>query len=237
MSIVVEICVQGILAVEAAHQGGADRIELCENLAVGGVTPSAGLIAVACAKFDTPIHVLIRARGGDFLYSEQEMEVMARDVELARSLGASGVVFGALTPEGSIHRAFVERIIDAARPLPLTFHRAFDEVASPLESLQVLMDLGVSRILTAGGVGQAIMYQDQLAKLQHTAEGRVAIAAGGGVTEVDIPLLVNRGIRHLHIGSNAWSDGSTNAGRVRHLVATARSALSEVGSNSPDRPV
>src|SRR3954447_3679785 len=135
MPVVVEICVQGIESALAAQAGGADRIELCEDLAIGGVTPSAGTIAVACRRLAIPVHVLIRPRGGDFTYTEAEYEVMRHDVEVAKSLGAAGVVIGLLDPARAIDRERTARLIEAARPLCITLHKAFDHAADSIEAL------------------------------------------------------------------------------------------------------
>ena len=147
----VEICVGDVASAIAAEAGGADRIELCDNLAVGGTTPSAGTIAESCRRLSIPVHVLIRPRGGDFIYSEPEIAVMRHDIETAKALGAAGVVLGVLTADGAIDRDQTAALIALARPLSVTFHKAFDQTAEPLEALETLIDLGVERVLTSGG--------------------------------------------------------------------------------------
>ena len=136
----VEICVGDVASAEAAQAGGAFRVELCEHLAVGGTTPSAGAIALACRRLFIPVHVLIRPRAGDFVYSELELAVMRHDIEVAKSLGAAGIVMGVLTAGGTIDREQTASLAAHARPLSLTFHKAFDQVRDHLEALYTLID-------------------------------------------------------------------------------------------------
>src|SRR5271168_42497 len=147
----VEICVGDVGSALAAQAGGADRVELCDNLAVGGTTPSAGTIAESCRRLSIPVQVLIRPRAGDFVYTESEIAVMRHDIEIAKTLGAAGVVLGALKPECTIDQATTEGLIALARPLRITFHKAFDQTPAPLEALDTLIELGVERVLTSGG--------------------------------------------------------------------------------------
>ncbi len=149
--ITIEICVGDVESAIAAEVGGADRVELCDNLAVGGTTPSAGTIAEACRWLSIPVHVLIRPRAGDFVYSERELAVMRHDIEAAKALGADGVVLGVLTREGGIARDPVAALIALARPLSVTFHKAIDQASDPLELLDTLMTIGADRVLSSGG--------------------------------------------------------------------------------------
>ncbi|GAC1471548.1 MAG: copper homeostasis protein CutC [Isosphaeraceae bacterium] len=222
MARVVEICAQGIESALAAQQGGADRIELCEDIAVGGVTPSAGIIAVACRGLSIPVHVLIRPRGGDFLYSDAEFEVMLYDIQMARSLGASGVVFGILNGEGAVDIPRIARLIEAARPLCVTFHKAFDQVRDVSSALEELIALGVERVLTSGTAGSAVEGMALLAALARQGAGRILVMPGGRITERDIPILTGAGLNEIHIGSAACAGGPTAAARVRQLVELAR---------------
>ncbi|SIN95324.1 copper homeostasis protein [Singulisphaera sp. GP187] len=222
MNIVVEICVQGIESALAAQAGGADRIELCEDLAVGGVTPSAGTIAVACRRLAIPVHVLIRPRGGNFVYSEAEFEVMERDIAMVKSLGVAGVVIGLLRPDRSLDQDRLARLVVASRPLNVTFHRAFDEVTNPFDVVDELIGLGVERILTSGGAVRAADGLVRLAESTQRARGRIAIAAGGRITEADLPAILGAGLKEFHIGSAACSGGMVLADKVRRLVEVAR---------------
>jgi copper homeostasis protein len=218
----VEICVEGIASALAAGAGGADRIELCENLAVGGVTPSAGAIAVACERVRIPVHVLVRPRGGDFVYDEPEEAVVARDIAMAKGLGASGVVVGALTPERRIDRARTARWIEAARPLTVTFHKAFDETADPFRALDELAELGVDRILTSGQASTAREGLARLAELARRGAGRLVVLAGGAIGELDVAPVVAAGLTEIHLASAVRRDGRVDPGLVRRIVDRAR---------------
>jgi copper homeostasis protein len=222
MSGVVEICVQGISSALAAQAGGADRIELCEDLAVGGVTPSCGQIAVACRRLTIPVHVLVRPRGGDFVYSEADFEVMQRDVEVVKSLAAAGIVLGVLHADGRVDRERCARLIGLARPLSVTFHKAIDEVTDPLGSLDDLIGLGVDRVLTSGGAPRAVEGLRRLAQWNGIAKGRIVIMAGGRITADDIRALAAAGLREFHFGSAACAMGRTDAQQVRRIVDAAQ---------------
>lgn len=225
MGLLVEICVQGIRSALAAAGGGADRIELCEDLSVGGVTPSAGVIALACERLTIPAHVLIRPRGGDFVFDRDEVEAMERDVETARSLGAAGVVVGALRGDGTIDVEVLRRLIERARPLSVTFHRAFDVMVDPVAAVETLMELGADRVLTSGQAATAREGLALLAALQRHAGDRLTILAGGRVGVEDVGPLHAAGLREIHVGSAAGAAGRTEAGAVRRVVAAARAAV------------
>ncbi len=226
---IVEICAEGIASALAAVEGGADRVELCENLADGGVTPSVGAITTLCrASGGTPIHVLIRPRGGDFAYRDFEVEAMRIDLEAARSAGASGVVLGVLTTEGRVDVPATRGLIEAARPMSITFHKAFDATPDPFEALEDLIALGVDRVLTSGQAATARAGLPILAELVRRSAGRVAIMAGGSIREAEIEGLVGAGLAEIHAGSAAALDGTTDAGLVRRLVAVARSGSAEI---------
>ena len=177
-----EICAEALQACRAATQGGADRIELCSALGEGGVTPSRGLLRSALQRSGLPLHVLIRPRAGNFIFSNEEFSVMCQDLEDALSLGAAGVVIGALTPQREVDRAQTKMLVRLAHGRPVTFHRALDQSSDVLEQLEVIIDLGCSRVLTSGGhptVSQGLV---MLERLIERASGRVRVAAGGGVT-------------------------------------------------------
>ncbi|QEH34866.1 Copper homeostasis protein CutC [Aquisphaera giovannonii] len=198
----VEICAGSLEAALDAGRGGADRVELCQDLAVGGVTPSAGDIAVACGTLDVPVHVLVRPRAGDFLPSEAEFQAMRHDVAASAALGASGVVLGILLPDGTIDRERTARLVDLARPLSVTFHKAFDEVPDHLEALETLIALGVDRVLTSGGRPSALEGAGMLRRLVEAARGRIAILAGGRIAATQLEtILEGTGVREAHLGS------------------------------------
>ena len=177
-----ELCAETLQACEAAAAGGADRIELCAALGEGGVTPSRGLIRAVVAAIALPVHVLVRPRAGGFVYSDAEFAVMCADVEDALSLGAAGVVVGMLTASLAVDVARTREVVRLAHGEPVTFHRAFDMTADLGESLRLLMDAGVARVLTSGGEPNVDAGFASLERLAVFADGRVRIAAGGGVT-------------------------------------------------------
>lgn len=198
----VEICAGDLASALAAAAGGAHRIELCDNLAVGGTTPSAGTIAESCRRLKIPIHVLIRPRAGDFLYSEPEIAVMRHDIEVARAVGAAGVVLGVLTRDGTIDRNRTQDLIALARPLCITFHKAFDQTPSPLEALDTLIEMGVERVLSSGGRPTALEGVEMLAQLVDRARGRITIMAGGRLDIANLETVIRRGrITEVHLGS------------------------------------
>ncbi|MCC7306747.1 MAG: copper homeostasis protein CutC, partial [Acidobacteria bacterium] len=145
-----EVCVDSVESAFAAEKGGADRVELCDNLVEGGTTPSAGSIEAARERLSIKLHVIVRPRGGDFLYSDIELDVMKRDILTAKDLGADGVVIGVLNADGTIDREHTRELVEIARPMSVTFHRAFDMTREPFEAMETLIDLGIDRILTSG---------------------------------------------------------------------------------------
>jgi copper homeostasis protein len=219
MRVVVEVCVSGIESARAAQAGGADRVELCDHFEAGGVTPSAGAIAVACRRLTIPVHVLIRPRAGDFRYTEAEFVVMSRDVAYAKAAGAAGVVLGLLVEDGSIDRPRTAELIALARPMSVTFHKAFDEVGDPVAALEELVSLDVDRILTSGRARTAREGLETLGNLAQRAASRLVVMAGGGISESDVPSLVGAGLRELHVGSSVMSESETG-GRHGRVAAT-----------------
>ncbi|HEY48295.1 MAG: hypothetical protein AMJ88_15210 [Anaerolineae bacterium SM23_ 63] len=203
----VEISLSGVESAIAAQQGGANRIELCENLLEGGTTPSLGMIAIVRKYLDIDINVIIRPRGGDCCYSEAELEVMKRDIETAGEAGADGVVIGLLNPEGTVDEERTRSLIDLARPMSTTFHRAFDITRDPIEALDTLMDLGIDRVLTSGQATSALEGINLLAELSKHARGRIMIMAGAGITAHNAKQIVERsGVAEIHVGSAAAED-------------------------------
>jgi copper homeostasis protein len=200
--VTIEICTGDLESALAAERGGADRVELCDNLAVGGTTPSAGTIREACRRLPIPVHVLVRPRAGDFLPTDTELAAMDHDIQLARNLGASGIVLGLLRPDGTIDRERTARLVALARPLCVTFHKAFDQVRDLGEAVDILIALGVDRVLTSGGSPTAIEGIDRLRSLVDRAGGRIAILAGGGIAKETVEtLLAQTGVREIHLGS------------------------------------
>jgi copper homeostasis protein len=198
-TIQIEVCVDSVESAIAAEEGGADRVELCDNLLEGGTTPSAGMIALARKHLVLGLQVIIRPRGGDFCYSDIEFAVMRRDIETAKGLGVDGVVIGILKPDGCIDVERTRKLINLARPMNVTFHRAFDMTRDPHQALKDLIDLGVDRILTSGQAFSVLEGLDMIAELVRIANDRVIIMPGGG-TERDIRKVVEFcGVKELHV--------------------------------------
>ncbi len=198
--ILVEACVDSVASSVAAERGGAQRLELCDALFDGGTTPSAGMIAACKETVSIPVFVMIRPRGGGFVYSDAERDVMRRDVVVARELGADGMVIGGLRPDGSVDLALVRSLVQAAQQLPVTFHRAFDLTRDYEASLESLAGAGVQRLLTAGGPTTAADGATALAKLMRQAGSRLVVMAGGGVREENVRNLVSvSGVREVHV--------------------------------------
>lgn len=177
-----EICVDSVAGVRAAKDAGAHRAELCANLLEGGTTPSLGLIRAARLVAGIGIHVIIRPRGGDFLFDDDEYAIMQTDIAAARQEGADGVVIGLLTAEGDVDAERTRALIALARPLSVTFHRAFDMARDPFAALETLISLGVDRILTSGQEATVLEGLPLIAELIRRAGERIIIMPGGGIT-------------------------------------------------------
>lgn len=187
----------------AAERAGAGRVELCGDLVEGGTTPSAGAIAVARERLAIPIFVMVRPRGGDFLYSPAERETMMRDIAIARGLGAHGIVLGALAADGTVDIDATRAFVEAVRPLPVTFHRAFDLTRDLAGSLDALVDCGVARVLTSGGARRAADGIEMLGELADRAGDRLVVMAGGGIdARAAAEILARTAVRELHVGGS-----------------------------------
>jgi copper homeostasis protein len=181
-----EVCVDSIESAMAAERGGADRVELCSDLIEGGLTPSYGVLKVARERLRIGVMMMIRPRGGDFCYSEAEFAAMLHDVRLAKETGANGVVFGVLTPDGDVDVERTRRLAEEARPLPVTFHRAFDMTRDPFAALETLVGLGIDRVLTSGQEPSVLEGLDLIAQLVERARGRIIVMPGGGITDRNV---------------------------------------------------
>jgi len=184
-----EVCAETLQACEAANAGGADRIELCAALSEGGVTAGVGFLREAIALSTIPVHALVRPRSGRLVYPAAEFRMVCADAEAALSLGAVGIVIGSLAPDGAVDIAQTAELIRIADGKPVTFHRAFDLTRDLGESLRVVMDLGCSRVLTSGGQPTVMEGLEMLLELTTVADGKIRIAAGGGVTLQNAALL------------------------------------------------
>lgn len=198
-----EICTNSVESCVAAQTGGANRVELCAGIPEGGTTPSYGEIAVAREMLtNTRLHVIIRPRGGDFLYSPLEVNAMLKDIEVARQLKADGVVFGCLTADGEIDIPVMQLLMNASEGLSVTFHRAFDVCCDPKKALEQIVSLGCDRILTSGQQPTAELGIPLLKELQKQAAGRIILLAGCGVNEKNIALIEKEtGIQEFHFSA------------------------------------
>lgn len=183
----------------AAQQGGAHRLELCSDLVEGGITPSLGSIQAAHAAVSIPLFVLIRPRGGDFCYTSTEFDVMRRDILAVRSTGADGVVLGILLPDGSVDASRTAELITLARPMQVTFNRAFDLCKNPMDALETLVTLGVERVLTSGQQPTVVDGMSLVKRLVESANDRITILAGGGIRADNIARIArSTGVHEFH---------------------------------------
>jgi len=195
----VEVCVESVESAIASQQGGAHRVELCANLLEGGTTPSAGAIAAARKALGIALHVIVRPRGSDFCYSDVEFDVMRRDVAAAKELGADGVVIGLLREDGRVDAERTRELAALARPISVSFHRAFDMCRDPHEALETLIQLGIDRVLTTGQEDSIWDGMELVAELVRRAGDRIIVMPGGG-RDGNVKAIVERtGAREVHV--------------------------------------
>lgn len=215
MTILIEAAVDTLDAALAAAEGGANRLELCTDLAHGGTTPEVQLIRDCRSKITIPLFVLVRPRAGDFVYTDAEHEGMIGQIRRAKNAGAHGIVTGELTGARQIAEARTTALMGIARPLPVTFHRAFDECLDLGAALEALIRLGVNRVLTSGGARTAADGAERIGRLVHQARGRIEILAGGGIDAGNIARIVQEsGVREVHFSVN-------DAEKVRAVVRSS----------------
>lgn len=204
MRLQLEIAANSLASALAAQDGGADRVELCENLGEGGCTPSYGTLALAREHLHIPLYVLIRPRAGDFLYDTLEAELMLRDIGLCRQLGCDGVVIGALDADSEVDLPLCRELISAAAGMGVTFHRAFDVARDPVKSLDAILTLGCERVLTSGGADSAAQGTETIRRMVLQSAGRLAVMAGAGVCAGNVAALVNAtGVREVHASAKS----------------------------------
>lgn len=246
-----EVAANSVASALAAQEGGAGRVELCAALELGGVTPSYAEIATARDQLAIPLYVLIRPRGGDFLYNDFECEVMQRDIEMCVALGCDGVVLGVLDAQGQVDAARCRALVSAAGPLGITFHRAFDMVREPARALEALIDLGCERVLTSGAQASAIEGAAQIRALLAQAAGRLVVMPGAGVHARNIGELAQATgakefhasakqqlpsrMRHRQPGLDAMAVGEwrSDATEIRAMVAALRDLPTQPGNRPP----
>ncbi len=217
-----EVCVDAVEGAVAAQAAGAQRIELCDNLVEGGTTPSLGMLQVCRQSVAIDINVIIRPRGGDFCYSDLELEVMRRDILAARDAGANGVVIGLLIPDGSVDLERTRLLVAAARPMSVTFHRAFDLVRDPAQALEDLFSLDIERILTSGQMPTALEGAGNIASLVRQADGRMIILAGGGINENNVAAIVAQtGVTEVHFAARKTVDSPMTFRNTNVLMGKA----------------
>ncbi len=195
-----EICANSVESAIAAQNGGADRVELCENIPEGGCTPSSGSVFIARKKLNIDLHVIIRPRGGDFLYTQTELEIIKADIESCKKAGAEGVVFGVLTSEGKIDKEICSRLVELAYPMKTTFHRAFDMTSDPYQSLNDIIECGFDILLTSGMQNKAIDGINILKELVVLADDKIEIMPGSGISEENIlEIATKTNARSFHV--------------------------------------
>ena len=198
----IEICANSYQSALNAQNAGADRIELCTELSVGGVTPSLGLLKKVAQEISIPVHVLIRPRSGDFCYSDEEFEQMKTDIEICKKLGFQGIVSGVLNSDNTIDIIRTKELIELSNPLSFTFHRAFDCVSNPKESLEQLIKLGVDRILSSGQEEKALKGISLLKELKDAASDNIIILPGSGINSTNIDKFKKLGFSEIHTSAS-----------------------------------
>lgn len=221
-----------VFTVEAALKAasyGVDRLELCADFGEGGVTPSAGMLYYLKSMLDIPIYPMIRPRGGDFVYSQEEMMVMAEDIAIFTELGANGFVFGALTKNGEIDFKKCEILIEAAYDLPCTFHRAFDICRDQNESMETLIDLNFVRILTSGGFNNVTEGMDNLLSLLDRAKENIIIMPGGGTKPEHVSVLAKSGfLKEVHASCKTYRKSKSTFAHKRVSLSQDAESFKQV---------
>lgn len=228
MKTLIEAAAFTVTSAIKAAEGGADRIELCSGYAEGGLSPSTGAILVAKEKLNIPVNVMVRPRVGDFVYNEEELLVMEKEIRFCRNQGVNGVVLGILTKDGGIDKELMQKFVDIARPMTVTFHRAFDLCANPFQALRDLISCGVHRILTSGGRPSAPEGVETIAELVKQAGNRIIILPGGGITAKNAMRIVERtGVKEIHLSGKSLVESSM----VYRMGRISLSAPGEVWDN------
>jgi copper homeostasis protein len=203
-----EICVESVAGAMAAQEGGADRVELCANLLEGGTTPSPGSMLLARRNLQIALQVMIRPRGGDFCYSATEFDIMKLDIVAAKNAGANGIVLGILKADGTVDAARTRELVALARPMSVTFHRAFDMARDPYEAMETLIEIGLDRILTSGQESSVIEGLDLISNLVKKAGDRIIIMPGGGINERNFDKIARQSnAKELHVAALVEVEG------------------------------
>ncbi len=223
-SIKIEVCAFSLESCLAAEKGGANRIELCGSMYEGGTTPSAGLIQIVKQQISIEIHAMIRPRGGDFCYSDEEIAVMQADIRIAKELGCEGIVLGILQPSGQVNITQTKALVDLAKPMQVTFHRAIDMTSDYSKALEDIIETGCNRILTSGQKNTAMEGIENIKTLVGQANGRIEIMAGSGVNADNAQTLTHTGVNALHFTGKSMRDSEM----VYRKEGIAMGGISEV---------
>lgn len=200
---ILEICAATIQSAINAEAASAHRIELCSELAIGGITPSLGMIQEVLKKVAIPVFVLIRPRSGNFTYSSNEFEIIKADILQCKKMGSAGIVSGVLNEDQTIDLIRTKELVELSKPLPFTFHRAFDWVPNPTEALENLIEIGVQRVLTSGQSATAEEGIEILIQLHQQANNRIQVLPGGAINENNVKLFKNAGFTEIHASASA----------------------------------
>jgi copper homeostasis protein len=221
-----ELCAESVEAAVAGEAGGADRIELCSELGCGGVTPDANLMESALQTLSIPVYVLIRPRSGNFVFSTDEFDVMRDQIEHAKRAGASGIAVGVLLPDGTVDVERSRELVELARPMATTFHRAFDETQDLREGLESVIETGADSLLTSGGAADVQAGSEVIASLRQQAGERIHIIAGGGLRLDNLTEVVRRsGVFSLHGSLSRRNGRLATEGVAKALETDVRQAL------------
>lgn len=225
--LIIEICCNSIESVQVAEKYKADRIELCEALCLDGLTPSEDLIERVCTYSSIPVHVLIRPRAGDFYYSDEELDIIERQIQMVKAYPVAGIVVGHLMPEGIPNRAVLNSWRSLAGEAELTFHRAFDKVSDPFNALELLIESGFDRILTSGLESRAELGMDLLKELREKAGQRITIMPGGGIHHLNVHHFKNEGFEAVHLSAKplnwpARQEPVIDSAIVKEVMSIAR---------------
>ncbi|XP_065183813.1 copper homeostasis protein cutC homolog [Sycon ciliatum] len=218
-----EVCIDSVESAMEAENGGAHRVELCSGLIEGGTTPTLGMFRQVKKVTAIDVFVIIRPRSADFCYDPMEVEVMKENICIFKEAGASGIVLGALTKEGRVDRQLTAELVALARPLPVTFHRAFDMAVDLVQALEDLVELGIERVLTSGGESTCLEGLPMLAQLVKQAANRIIVVPGGGITEKNLDRILS--------GCQASEFHASCRTRVKNSVMTFRNSSVKMGAS------
>ena len=226
-NILLETCIDSTASAIAAEQGGAQRVELCANLFEGGTTPPVGIVIQTKARISIGLHVMIRPRGGDFLYSPDEFAAMRHDVEAMKAAGADGIVLGVLNPDGTVDIDRNRELIELARPMRVTFHRAFDVTPDPVKALEDIISLGCERVLTSGQEASVVEGLPLVRQLVDQAAGRIIIMPGAGITARNMDrVAAESGAEEFHVLINRLVESGMTY-RQDHMYMGGKISLPE----------